>query len=225
MQHTQTRPPRNAEVVESDLSGAVTHDLRTPLAVLRASLESLGKSFGPEDERALVLGRALGEVIRLGKHVQALVDYALPRPIRPLHCRTAEIAHCALEGLTPERKARVLVALECSDGRLFVDAPLAARAIGHLVEFGLEETREPVLLCARDGATGTSFSVLHDARPDDLTLPENAESQGGTLALGLVLARRDLERLGATVTTRRTRLGSILSEVRFEKPRAAKERA
>ena len=224
MHAMQTRTPRGAESVDLDLSSAVNDDLRTPLAVLRASLEALGRGFESGDPRAGTVQRALGEVIRIGRHVQTLVDYALPQPARPLYCRIAEIAHSALEALTPERRSRVMVAVENGDARIHVDGPLVSRAIAHLVEYGLDETREPVLLTARENASGASFTVLHDARGDDLALPESGHAGSGAVVLGRLLARRDLDRLGGTCAIRRTRSGQVISEIRFDKTRGAKGR-
>ena len=235
MPNTELRPTRSAETADDGLSSAVTDSLRTPLAVLRAALETLGRSFDAGDERALVLDRALGEVIRLAKHVQTLVDYALPQPLRPLPCSASELARSALEGLTPERRARVMTATEGGDARLLVDGPLAARALARLVACGLDGTREPVLIHARGTARGACFSVLHEGFDGGARPGADADHAAGIRALGLALARRDLERLGAACTSRRTPQGLVLSEVRFdharppepraEKARATKERA
>jgi K+-sensing histidine kinase KdpD len=194
----------------------VTNNIRTPLSALRASLESLAVGFAAGDPRALLLRGATSELQRLGHNVQALLDWSLPPNIRPLACTLEEIAHAALDGLSADCKTCVLLAVENGDARLTVDGALLARCLSHLIELGLEDRAQTILLSAREEGSNITFAVVRPAR----ALPANVAAAGTretSLGLGLSLARRDIERMGANLTTRRTSSGRVVHKIEFDR--------
>lgn len=221
MQQIQIPPTDRADGRALALSCAVDESLRTPIAVVRAALESLSRTLERDDPRSRTLERALAEVIHVGRSVQTLIDYALPRPAKPLPCTVEELAHSALEPLTPEQRSRVLAAVEGGDAKIVVDGPLFSRALSRLLEHALCVSQETVLLWARGGESEAVFGVLHDTVHSRLS----RDPKLGAAELGCELARRDLERLGATIARRRTDSGQARSEIRFVAGRSPKERS
>jgi signal transduction histidine kinase len=191
MQNTPRRPSPPTEDLTGELASSVSASLRTPIAALRASLETLARDLGGDDARARSLGYALEEVVRIGRQVQTLVDFALPAPLHALRCRADELARAAISFLTPAARPRVVLACENACASIEVDGTHFSRALALLLEDALEGADQPVLLVARCEEREASFTILHDKGT-----AANAERSAGS-ALGVMLARRDLERLGA----------------------------
>jgi K+-sensing histidine kinase KdpD len=202
---------------DRDLPSAVGHAVRAPLAALRASMEALARSVDAGDRRHLAARGALDEIVRLGHELQTLLDYALPLPVQPISCSLREIVCSAVEGLGPRRRAEVLTAIEDRRARLEVDGPLLSRSLTRLLEPGPGTTPAPALLHARLDSSQAVFTVVHGP-----TAPETAHGtdlRGTTAAsvLGLLLARRDVERMGGefTFTFRRGEEDRSVSEIRL----------
>jgi signal transduction histidine kinase len=183
------------------LSRALVQGLDTPLAALRATMESLTQEL--EMKRGagvppLRIDGVLREVDRLGKNVRELCDFAAPPVPRPLPCSLVEIVEAARAQLTPEQRARVVVA-RCEAGAgLEVDGPLLAGCLRRLLENALEATEELVLVVARLEHGEASFSVVDDAPnafgPGWQPVPFQS-TKPNHLGLGLALTQRDIELL------------------------------
>jgi K+-sensing histidine kinase KdpD len=199
----------------SDMSSAVAHGVRAPLAALRASMESLVHRFNSSDPRSLAVRGALDEVVRLGHEMQTLLDYALPLPLQSLSCSLREIVCSAVDGLCPRRRSDVWVAIEDRRTRLQVDGALLSRSLARLIESASAVAQGPVLLRARTDGPDAVFSVVH-GEPSPPRSGETAMSTTtATSVLGLVLARRDVERMGGRFCFRRGDDGRIVSEIRL----------
>jgi hypothetical protein len=197
-----------------EISAAVAHGVRAPLAALRASMESLAHGFAAEDPRCLTVRGALDEVVRLGREMQALLDYALPQPAQPSSCSLREIVCSAMDALSAERRAEVLVAIEDRRTRLTVDGPLLSRSIARLLESAMADAHSPALLRARIDGTEAVFALVQGAPP-----PVRADTEfrlrSAVSTLGAVLARRDVERMGGRFSLRSSADGRMVSEIRF----------
>ncbi len=203
---------------DRDLSCAVGHAVRAPLAALRASMETLARSFEAGDRRNLAARGALDEIVRLGHELQTLLDYALPLPVQPISCSLREIVCSAVEGLGPRRRADVLTAIEDRRARLEVDGPLLSRSISRLLEPAHESSAAPALLHARLERSDAVFTVvLEPAGTRSRGSRASADLRGTTAAsvLGLVLARRDVERMGGAFSFRRGADDRLVSEIRL----------
>jgi signal transduction histidine kinase len=201
MQDTRRPSSPSTENPAGELASSVSASLRTPIAALRASLETLARDLEGEDPRAQALEIALEEVVRLGRQVQTLVEFALPQPLHALRCRADEIARGAVAFLPPPGRERVVLACEGAHSAIEIDGPLFSRALSLLLADALEGSCEPVLLVARCDEKEASFTIVHGHRAGSLA------ERGGDLALGVILARRDLARLGARVYTDRPSSG------------------
>jgi len=198
-----------------DTSSAVAHGVRAPLAALRASMEALVHRFNSSDPRSLAVRGALDEVVRLGHEMQTLLDYALPLPVLSLSCSLREIVCSAVDGLCVQRRPYVWVAIEDRRTRLQVDGPLLSRSLARLIESASADATGPVLLRARTDAADVIFSVVQGELPPPRSGEAAIHSTSATSVLGLVLARRDVERMGGRFTFRRGDDGRIVSEIRF----------
>jgi K+-sensing histidine kinase KdpD len=198
---------------DRDVSAAVAKAVRVPLAALRASMETLVTSFAAEDSRTFAARGALDEIVRLGHELQTLLDYALPLPVHPSSCSLREIVCAAVEGLGPRRRADVITAIEDRRARLEVDGPLLSRSLSRLLEPGTSPA--PALLRARLERSEAVFTVVI-GRTDGAS-PRVADLRNTTAAsvLGLLLARRDVERMGGHFTFRHGEEDRIVSEIRL----------
>jgi len=200
---------------DRDVSSAVASAVRAPLAALRASLEMLASSFEAGDRRNVAARRAIDEIVRLGHELQTVLDYALPVPVAPISCSLREIVCSAVDHLGPRRRIDVMTAIEDRRARLEVDGPLLARSISRLLEPAHGAPAAPALLRARLERKEAVFTVVLGRT--DVESPGAPELRATTAAsvLGLVLARRDVERMGGRFTFRRGDEDWIVSEIRL----------
>jgi K+-sensing histidine kinase KdpD len=193
MQQRSISLDARAASFDTELADAIASGICVPLSALRASMESLARGLDVGDPRATLLSSALDEIVRMGRNVQALLDIALPPPLRPLDCTLGEIAHAALQAIHPEQRSRVLLAVESGRQRLFVDGPCLSSTLSHLIEAGLCETSHPVLVSARSSAGRPVFSIVYVARTN------SSNGARSSPRLGLQLARREIQRMGGDV--------------------------
>lgn len=200
---------------DRDVSSAVANAVRAPLAALRASMEMLASSFDVGDRRNVAARRAIDEIVRLGHELQTVLDYALPLPVAPISCSLREIICSAVEHLGPRRRADVITAIEDRRARLEVDGPLLSRSLSRLLEPAPGAHAAPALLRARLERTQAVFTVvLGRTDVESPRVPEFCTTTAASV-LGLLLARRDVERMGGQFTFRRGDEDRIVSEIRL----------
>ncbi len=89
-----------AEVIRMDrlaslgvLASGIAHEIKNPLAGIKAMAQTLQEDMVPQDERRVYLERIVRQVNRLDELLKTFFDYARPRPpIRKLH-RIQDILH------------------------------------------------------------------------------------------------------------------------------------
>ena len=150
------------------LFNSVGHDLRTPLAAIRAAVESLQDGIAPDPDRYMtIVGAELHNVEAL---LDQLLEYARIESGTPSgdteRVSVAEVAHEATEALTPMAERRGIRMTLSADGPGFVtarslDIARAIRnpmenAIGHAPDGGL------VRVTVIDAADGVSVRILDD---------------------------------------------------------------
>jgi signal transduction histidine kinase len=201
-----------------ELGLTMTQILRNPLVALRASMETLAGEFRADDPRGATLQGALAQVLSLSRDLDALVNYAAPRPLQPLHCKVEEILRAALRGLRFDQTARVKLAHASPDAGLYVDGPLLADCLALLIRNTLTDPQELILLSASHDEHTTTFSLIegvHDAKFDYDGCGTLQATQDAALDLGLRLARRDVERMHGTLEVEHTALGNTRLVVRM----------
>jgi len=117
---------------------SIGHDLRTPLAAMRAAVESLQDGIAPDPKRYLgVVGNELDNVEAL---LDQLVEFARIESGQRPHARetvsVAEIAHEAIEALTPvaDRRGVHLTLHAVGPGHITANQLDISRALRNLVE-------------------------------------------------------------------------------------------
>lgn len=205
-----------------ELQVGLVGGMRTPLAVLRASLEALSYRFEPRDPREAQLTSAIAQVARIQHNLQTVLDAEHPVPLRPLACTLIEIVNGAVLPLVSEHRARTLVAVEGGSARIVVDGPLVSRTIMRLVESALDLGSEPVLLRASAHSGQASIAVL---RPGAATLARTTHDIESLAELVRAVARRDIERTGGTYSERPAANDSVAIEITFALARASEEAA
>jgi signal transduction histidine kinase len=204
-----------APAIAPELGLTMTQVLRNPLAALRASMESLASEFRADDPRSTQLRGALEQVLEMSRDVDALVRLTAPKPIAPLACSTDEVLQAALRRLRFDQSSRVELANAAVGAALVTDAPMLSDCLGRLVDEALNDSEDRVLVSARLDGDRACFSIVERgsaARRERAHLPPNRVA---ALALGLLLARRDLERLGAELEITHTALGHTCATVRL----------
>jgi K+-sensing histidine kinase KdpD len=194
-----------------DLGWALSRTLRAPLDGLRASMETLAGNLRHEsvDGRgaARTLDAALEQVQRIARDVEALIAYARPRPVAPLRCSVDELLQTTLLALPPDLRTRVRVTCPAPGYTTHVDGPLLAGCLARLLESSLHSSRESdwVLLEVRPVAGEVQFRIFDGGAGSILgpVVEREDTPRGAHLGLGESLARRDLERMGVTMTLER----------------------
>jgi two-component system sensor histidine kinase BaeS len=144
---------RDAAEQRARLAGArqmlltsVGHDLRTPLAAMRAAVEILQDGVTSDPERYLgVIGSELHNVEALLEQFSAFARIesgAAPGPLEPV--AVAEVAHEAVEALGPLAERRNVRLLLNADGPGMVRATLldVSRCLRNLLENGISYSPE-----------------------------------------------------------------------------------
>ena len=194
--------PRSEETHHAvvDMQGTIRRDIDAPLAVLRASMEALSVELGAEDPRGTILDGAVEQIVRLGRSVQALVDYAVPPTLNPLDCSLEELVRASVAQLPTDLAESLYLVFEQRSASTRVDGPLLSRCLTHLVCACVGPRDEAVLHASADDAT-LEISLLiepntaHRATPRESSRPAQAQPDD----LVLVLAQREIERMGGTL--------------------------
>lgn len=199
-----------------ELHVSLTGGLRTPLSVLRATLETLAHRFDDKDPRRAQLDAALAQVARVQHNLQAVLDAEQAPALRPLSCTLHEIVQSAIHALVPEHQARTLVAVEGAHAHIVVDGPLVSRALTRLIESSLDQSTEPALLRVRAHGGQARFVVLHTA----------SDAPAGSIErLAHELAQRDIERMSGSFISRVDADRTAAVEIAFTLAAAGEEAA
>lgn len=202
----------HADAVRTALLAAVSHDLRTPLATVKAAVSSLRQPdvhFDADDEAELLATIEHG-ADRLESLIENLLDVtrlqtgAVQPRVRPV--ALDEVVPRSLAGLPPER-----LTIDVDEALPLVptDAGLVERILANVVQNALAhaDTSLPVLVAASARAGAVEVRVVDRGRgvPDDVKpqmfapFRRLAEGPSGGVGLGLVVARGFAEALGGSL--------------------------
>jgi two-component system, OmpR family, sensor histidine kinase KdpD len=215
---------RESDAVRTALLAAVSHDLRTPLAGIKASITTLLDTDLPlsADDRLALLRDAADSADRLDSLVANLLDLSRIQTgaVRPRLEPTSldEVLQRALRGVPDEA-----VEDETDDSLplLLTDGGLLERCVANLVENGVRHSpdRTPVRLSAAVVPGGTMQLRIADKGPgvpegDRVRMFEPFQRLGDVPAgsgvgLGLAVARGLAEAVGATVDAEDTPGGGL----------------
>ena len=227
------------EALRTGILRAVSHDLRTPLAGIKASVTSLltaDVTFGPEESRGF-LQTIDGEADRLDRVVGKLLDMGRIQTgslqVVRRHVALEEVVAAALQDIGPVGSpAPVDVAVDETLPLVEVDAPLLERALVNVVENALAvqpAERGPVRVSAVEGPPGEVERRVTDEGPGiaehdraRLLEPFQRADEGDRttgVGLGLAIAEGFTHAVGGSLSVRDTPGGGLT--VVFTLPTAA----
>jgi signal transduction histidine kinase len=210
------------------LLAAVSHDLRTPLASIKASVSTLRQTdvkWSPADEAALLATIEQG-ADRLDALIGNLLDASrlAAGSLRPFLRPTAldEVVPVALRGLD----AGPAVVLAVPEGLPLVrtDPGLLERVLANLFTNALEFSPDgqPPVVTARAGDDDVVLTVTDhgpgvpaEFRPRMFEPFARRDARGTGVGLGLAVVRGFLDAMGGTVTATDTPGGGLTIEVRL----------
>ncbi len=227
------------EALRTGILRAVSHDLRTPLAGIKASVTSLltpDVTFGPDESHEFLrtidaesdrLDRVIGKLLDMGR-VQTGTVRAMCRPVA-----LEEVVAASLQDVGPaDTPAPVDVDVDETLPLVDVDAPLIERALANVIENALAvqpADRGPVRVTASESTRGGVELLVVDAGPG---IPERERSRvlepfqrvddrstATGVGLGLAIAQGFTEAVGGTLSFRQTPGGGLT--VVFALPTAA----
>ncbi len=195
---------------------SIGHDLRTPLAAMRAAVESLQDGIAPDPHRYLgVVGNELDNVEAL---LDQLVEFARIESGQRTYPRetvsVAEIAHEAVEALTPVADRRSVRMALHADGPANVTANQldVSRGLRNLVENAIRHSPADGLITVTVGGSDHGVSVVvgdeGEGFPDDFrehafdpfTRADPARAtRTGHAGLGLAITRALVQEHGGRV--------------------------
>jgi two-component system sensor histidine kinase KdpD len=225
---------RRGEAAKTALLDSVSHDLRTPLASIRAAAGSLmdpnlSLDADARRERAVSID---GQAERLNRLVTNLLDMSRIEA-GDLHARLEVFLLEDLVRATVERMAGQL------DGRtvtfsmppelppVAVDAIFIDQVVTNLLENAIRHTPPDapirvrgavtsagaVRLCVEDGGPGVPAAALDRVFDKFYRVPETRERSRRGSGLGLAVVRGFVEAMGGRVTARASDLGGLAVDV------------
>ncbi|HUG87943.1 MAG TPA: HAMP domain-containing sensor histidine kinase [Actinomycetota bacterium] len=211
------RNEREAESRRRDLVAAVSHDLRTPLAGLRAMVEAVedGVVDDPEDLRRYTreMLRAVGALTTLVDdlfELSQLDGEAIRAEVR--RARLADVVASALAAVEPQRLAKgVSVELHLADAAAEPCSPRVTRVLQNLIQNAIRHTPADgsVRVEARRDADRLEIAVtdtgegIPGSSLDRVFEPfwrGDAARSGPGSGLGLALAKRLVEAMGGDIS-------------------------
>ncbi|HSN07000.1 MAG TPA: sensor histidine kinase KdpD [Candidatus Angelobacter sp.] len=215
---------RESDAVRTALLAAVSHDLRTPLAGIKATITTLQDADLPvtEADRRALLDDAAESVNRLDALVSNLLDLSRIQTgaVRARLEPTAldEVVQRALRGVDPDA---VVDETDDTVGMIRTDAGLLERAVANLIENAVRHSpeRRPVRLCAAPVPGGSLQLRIIDQGPGVAEGDRERMFQpfqrlgdvpsGAGVGLGLAVARGLTEAVGATLDAEDTPGGGL----------------
>jgi two-component system sensor histidine kinase KdpD len=197
------------EGLRSSLLSSVSHDLRTPLAVITGAATSLRDSPLTPDLRAELLDTLVGEARRLERVLTNLLGMTrLETGIEPVRewVPAEELVGAALTRLEDALGDRAVIVDVPGDLALSVDPVLIEQALINLIENAVRHGAPPIeLRAARIGETielavsdhGPRIAAADAPRVFDKFFRASAKSPG--VGLGLAVVRGIVEAHGGTV--------------------------
>ncbi len=228
---------READSLKTALLQTVSHDLRTPLAGIKAAVNSLQDrevQWSPEDQRDFLTGIETN-TDRLSTMVTNLLDFSRLQSgtLRPILRATSleEILPSVIGALGAD-STRVVSTVSMDLPDILTDAPLLERVVANLVANALtwSPNSEPVTICAAvhnrevrvqiiDRGPGiTAADRARVCEPFERIAPTapgrtTATNYGGGVGLGLAIAGGLSQAIGASLNLRDTPGGGLTAEL------------
>ena len=228
---------RRSEAAKTALLDSVSHDLRTPLASIRAAAGSLmdpNLAIG-EDARRERAASIDGQAERLNRLVTNLLDMSRIEA-GDLHARLEVFPLEDLVRATVDRMAgqlggrAVSISISPELPPVAVDAIFMDQVVTNLLENAIRHTPPDVSirvlgavtsagtvrLCVEDGGPGVPAAALDRVFDKFYRVPETRERSRRGSGLGLAVVRGFVEAMGGRVTARASDLGGLAVDVELQ---------
>ncbi len=203
------------ERVRREFTGNVSHELRTPLAAMKLMLETLQVADDDAEARALFLPQIAGEVERMIRLVEDLLELARSEagtiPLRRERFDLGDVAASTVNtfaqradglGVELELDAPEAVAVEADRGRLtqvmvnLLDNALRHAPAGGRVTIALAREGGEAVLRVRDTGMGIPFVDLPRIFERFYVVDRSRSREHGGTGLGLAIAKHLVEAHG-----------------------------
>ena len=234
-----TEIAREGDAVKSALLQSVSHDLRTPLATIRAAAGSLRPGSGlTEDELRESAAAIDREVEYLNRIVTNLLDLSrieagalrAERDVFELD----ELVQATIDRLRPRLASRV-IEVDVTHRAVWVDPVFLDAALTNVIENTIKyappdapirvrtaESNERVTLTIEDGGAGVPDDALPKLFEKFYRVPEARRSSRAGTGIGLAVVRGLLEATGARAVARRSELGGLAIDLEIPSAPATK---
>jgi two-component system sensor histidine kinase BaeS len=208
----------------------IAHELRTPLSVLRAELESLEDGVRPLDQTAVA--SLTGEAARLARLVEDLHTLSMSDlGALSYHKEPVDLAEVIIDVLDAQRRAIEERGLELetqlADGAMvFADETRLAQVFANLLQNSVRYTDAPgkiaitlkragerVIVEWEDSAPGVPTDELARLTERLYRVESSRSRAGGGSGLGLAIARAIVEGHGGSLKARTSALGGLTIEI------------
>lgn len=233
-QTTELEVARRSEELKAALLDSVSHDLRTPLATIRATAGTLADpalELAVPDRRAMA-AEIDAEADRLSRLVGELLDMSRIEggALRP-HLEATPVGDVVRPALERARQSlgrrRIEVAIDDDLPAVAVDQVLADQAIGNLIEnvarhsaadaalriSASEDGESRVRLRIEDGGPGVPTEAIAHLFDKFYRVPGRRDSSRRGTGLGLALVRGLVEGMGGSVQASASELGGLAIEL------------
>ena len=205
------------------LSAALIHEIRNPLASIKGAVEALCPDIPPEHRKRQFLDAIKGEAERLNKLVTDFLQFARPREPELLPVQPNDVVYAVVQLVGKEAirlGVRLSVHLDTSLPRVMMDGEQIKQALLNLVINGMQAAprggevqvatirrQDAVGIRVKDSGSGISPDVA-----SKLLTPFVTTKAGGT-GLGLVIAERLVKQHHGTIHARNASEGGAVFEI------------
>lgn len=209
--------------VVGEMAAAMSHEVRTPLGILRSSAQLLLREPGLSEEGREVCGFIISETERMNKLVSTLLDCARARPPELKPVDLAELAAQSIAMLKPQAaKKNIALALhhDGSDTMALCDTEQMTQVLlnlllnalqilpeGGYIEVGVRREQDNLVLEVADDGPGIAPDLA-----ERIFDPFFTQRSGG-IGLGLTVVRQIVEAHRGDIVAGKSPLGGALFRV------------
>lgn len=221
--------------VVGEMAAAMTHEVRTPLGILRSSAQLLLREPGLGEEGREVCGFIISETERLNRLVSTLLDCARPRlpECKPLDLSRLARQTAAMLSAQARKKNIAIDCAECKDGVMAeFDEQQITQVLLNLLLNALQILPEGlhIVMATRLDGEVAELEVADDGPGISAALRERVfdpffTQRSGGVGLGLAVVRQIVAAHGGKIEVFESQSGGALFRVRLPVHRIEEESA